>query len=131
MLLQKSSSTSGRVAVHRDWGLYGASVTRSFLAAGEAPPEMPEQAVLYAELSVGPKGEPASPVRALRYVPGGKAGGHSSLLVLGGQDAEQPDVLSMLPLQGPSEEVPFWPCPRLARTAMLAEHAVTQPRVLG
>lgn len=66
---------------------------------------MPEQALLYAELSVGPKGEPAAPVRALRYVPGGKSGGHSSLLVLGGQDAEQPDVLSMLPLQGPSEEV--------------------------
>ncbi|BDA45161.1 hypothetical protein COCOBI_06-6410 [Coccomyxa sp. Obi] len=74
------------------------------LAAGEAPPEMPEQALLYAELSVAPKGELAAPVRALRYVPGAKSGGHSSLLVLGGQDAEQPDVLSMLPLQGPSEE---------------------------
>ncbi len=66
---------------------------------------MPEQALLYAELRVAPIGEPAAPVRALRHVSGAKSGGQSGLLVLGGQDAEQPDVLSMLPLQAPSEEV--------------------------
>ena len=66
---------------------------------------MPEQAVLYAELRVALDSEPAAPVRALRHVSGGKSGGQSGLLVLGGQDAEQPDVLSMLPLQSPSEEV--------------------------
>lgn len=66
---------------------------------------MPEQAVLYAELRVALDGEPAAPVRALRHVSGGKSGGQSGLLVLGGQDAEHPDVLSMLPLQSPSEEV--------------------------
>ncbi|KAK9908560.1 hypothetical protein WJX75_009693 [Coccomyxa subellipsoidea] len=85
---------SGTVRV---WGL-PESATR------EAPPEMPEQAVLYAELRVALDGEPAAPVRALRHVSGGKSGGQSGLLVLGGQDAEQPDVLSMLPLQSPSEE---------------------------
>lgn len=66
---------------------------------------MPEQAVLYAELQVALDGEPAAPVRTLRHVSGGKSGGQSGLLVLGGQDAEQPDVLSMLPLQSPKEEV--------------------------
>lgn len=66
---------------------------------------MPEPAHLHTELRLAPAEEPAAAVRALRHVSGAKPGGHSSLLVLGGQDAEQPDVLSMLPLQGPTEEV--------------------------
>ena len=77
-------------------------------APGEAPPQEPEQAQQYAALRVAPPEEfMASSIKRLAFVAGARSGGngHHSLLVLGGQRLDQPDLLHLLPLQPATAEV--------------------------
>ena len=76
--------------------------------AGEPPPPVPIQAILQRELKPCPDAEAALPIRAVWHVPGSKASQHSSILILGGQGADQPDMLHVLPLEpSPDAEVVF------------------------
>ncbi len=65
--------------------------------AGEPPPVAPVQATLLRELRPCPEAESAMPVRAVWHIPGSKASEASSILVLGGQAVDEPDMLYLLP----------------------------------
>ena len=81
------------------------------------PPLEAGEAVLLDKLRVAPLDEVAAPVRSVTYVPGSEAGRKHTLLVFGGQAAEMPDVLTLVPMhslnqvspvvsRGPATEVP-------------------------
>lgn len=71
--------------------------------AGEPPPAVPVQATLQRELKPCPGAEATLPVRAVWHVPGSKASEQGSILILGGQGADEPDMLHVLPLQPSSD----------------------------
>ena len=77
--------------------------------AGEAPPAVPIQATLQRELKPCPGAEAALPIRAVWHVPGSKASEQSSILILGGQGADEPDMLHVLPLE-PSSDAEVHSC---------------------
>ena len=66
---------------------------------GEPPPVTPIQATLLRELRPCPEADPAMPVRAVWHVPGSKASEASSILILGGQGMDEPDMLYLLPVE--------------------------------
>ena len=81
------------------------------------PPLEAGDAVLLDKLRVAPLDEVAAPVRSVTYVPGSEAGRKHTLLVFGGQAAEMPDVLTLVPMhslnqvspvvsRGPASEMP-------------------------
>ena len=55
---------------------------------------------------IAPEGDLGMPVRQLMYVAGDSLGGNSSLLAFGGQVLDQPDTLSLLPLDNAQEVCP-------------------------
>ena len=67
--------------------------------AGEPPPVIPIQATLLRELRPCPEADSAMPIRAVWHVPGSKASEASSILILGGQGMDEPDMLYLLPLE--------------------------------
>ena len=78
--------------------MFKGSATGGGCCAGEPPPAAPVQATLQRELKPCLGAEAVLPIRAVWHVPGSKASEQSSILVLGGQGAEEPDMLHMLPL---------------------------------
>ncbi|KAK9811618.1 hypothetical protein WJX72_007037 [[Myrmecia] bisecta] len=79
------------------WGIPKAAVQDDTL------PVAPMPASLLAKLRVVPEPALASAIRSLAFVSGGN-GGQSRLLVFGGQGADQPDVLTLLPLKPAAAE---------------------------
>lgn len=67
--------------------------------AGEPPPVTPNQAILLRELRLCPEADAAMPIRAVWHVPGSKASEASSILILGGQGMDEPDMLYLLPVE--------------------------------
>ncbi len=64
---------------------------------------MPIQATLQHELKPCPSAEAALPIRAIWHVPGSKASEQSSILILGGQGTDEPDMLHVLPVNPPAD----------------------------
>ncbi len=70
------------------------------------PPLDAGDAVLLDKLRVAPLDEVAAPVRSVTYVPGSEAGRKHTLLVFGGQAAEMPDVLTLVPMHSLNQVSP-------------------------
>lgn len=60
---------------------------------------MPLQATLQRELQPSPGPEGAAPIQAVWQVPGSKGTEPGSILILGGQGTDQPDMLYLLQLK--------------------------------
>ena len=82
------------------------------LGTGEPLPPEPVQATLQRELKPSPGADAAMPIRAVWHVPGSKASEQSSILILGGQGTDEPDMLYMLPLEPSDEKEVYFCCPR-------------------
>ena len=74
--------------------------------AAALPPLEAGDAVLLDKLRVAPLDEVAAPVRSVTYVPGSEAGRKHTLLVFGGQAAEMPDVLTLVPMHSLNQVSP-------------------------
>lgn len=74
------------------------------------PPLDAGDAVLLDKLRVAPLDEVAAPVRSVTYVPGSEAGRKHTLLVFGGQAAEMPDVLTLVPMHSLNQVSPAVRC---------------------
>ena len=61
--------------------------------------DQPLEAVLLGKMRVSPEGELAEAIEQLTYIPGSATGCPDNLLVLGGQVAEMPPALTIVPLE--------------------------------
>ena len=81
--------------MRKRWSLSSSSATPVRYAGGNPAP----CALRYLRLRVIPEGpEVAAPIRSLAYVAGDRDAPHSCLLACGGQPADKPDMLTLLPL---------------------------------
>ncbi len=90
------------------------------LGAGEPLPPEPVQATLQRELKPSPGADAAMPIRAVWHVPGSKASEQSSILILGGQGTDEPDMLYMLPLEPSDDKEVYSAAPVHSSTPHLA-----------
>ena len=90
------------------WGVAAAALSKGHVASTRVGGKVAEPCVLVMSLRVGNSGGggggggegSSGPVRSLTFLPGGEStpGGEDCLLVCGGQPREDPDMLTLLPL---------------------------------
>ena len=100
--------------------------------AGELPPAAPVQAIMQREARLDASGGSATAIRTVWHVPGGKGMEPGSILVLGGQSADQPDMLHLVPLKPCKDKKACfnYPLPGLWRHCCVGRKHIFAPQLL-